>query len=68
MIKKDLVKIDILKPNSSFGEREKVINTQIQKKIDNYNASGFFVVEHNVINKSGSSATVEFSLKKMPSV
>lgn len=68
MIKKDLVKIDISKPNSSFADRERTINTQIQKKIDNYNSSGFFVVEHNIINKSGSSATVEFSLKKMLSV
>ncbi len=68
MIKKDLVKIDINKPNLSFSERERTINTQIQKKIDNYNTLGYFVVEHNVVNKSGSSATVEFSLKKMVSV
>lgn len=68
MFKKELVKVEMKKPNLSFSEREKHINTEIQRKIDNYNSTGFFVVEHKVVNKSGSSATVEFSLKKMISV
>jgi hypothetical protein len=68
MFKKELVKVEIEKTNLSFSERERTINTEIQRKIDNYNSSGFVVIEHNIINKSASSATVEFSLKKMVSV
>jgi hypothetical protein len=68
MLKKDLIKIEFKKPNLSFSDREKYINTEIQRIIDNYNSSGYVVLEHKTLNKSGGFASVEFSLKKMVAV
>lgn len=68
MIKKELIKISFDKPNLSFSEREKYINTEIQRKINNYKSYGFLVLEHRTINKTDSAASIEFSLKKMASV
>jgi hypothetical protein len=61
---KDTIKINLTK-NGSFAAREKEINVQTQKQIDLYNSRGFIVVNHSVLNKSDSHATVTFSLKKM---
>jgi hypothetical protein len=49
----------------SLNEREKSINTQIQKAIDVYNSNGFIVLEHKVVNKTNTHASVNFTLKKM---
>ncbi len=68
MIKKDLVKIEMKKPNLSFSEREKYVNTEIQRMMDNYNSSGYVVLEHKTLNKTSMFASVEFVLKKMASV
>lgn len=68
MLKKDLIKIEIKKPNLSFSEREKFFNTEIQKIMEKYNSLGFIVLEHKTINKGSTSASIEFSLKKMASV
>jgi hypothetical protein len=61
---KETTKINLTK-NASFGAREKEINVQIQKQIDIYNSRGFIVINHSVLNKSDSHASVSFSLKKM---
>jgi hypothetical protein len=65
MIKKDLVKIEMKKPNLSFSEREKYVNTEIQRLMDNYNSSGYVVLEQKILNKTSMFASVEFMLKKM---
>lgn len=61
---KDTVKINLIK-NASFAAREKEINVQVQKNIDLYNSKGYIVLEHSILNKTDSHATVNFSLKKM---
>jgi hypothetical protein len=61
---KELIKFDI-KNMQSLNEREKSINTQIQKAIDVYNSNGFIVLEHKVVNKTNTHASVNFTLKKM---
>lgn len=61
---KDTVKINLTK-NASFAAREKEINVQVQKNIDLYNSKGYIVLEHSILNKTDSHATVNFSLKKM---
>ena len=65
---KETVKIEINKPNLTFGDRERIINVGIQNKIDSYRQRGFVVVEHNVLNKTESFATVTFSLNQMRKV
>ena len=61
---KETIKFDISKEKTLNG-REKSINTQIQKSIDLYNSRGWIVLEHRVINKTNTHATVGFTLKKM---
>lgn len=61
---KDIIKINLTK-NAPFSAREKEINVQIQKNIDLYNSNGYIVLEHSVLNKTDSHATINFSLKKM---
>jgi hypothetical protein len=58
------IKID-LKPNSSFSQREKTINEEIQRNIDLLNSKGLITVSHSVLTKNESFATVSFSLTKM---
>jgi hypothetical protein len=65
---KETVKIEINKPNLSFGDRERVINVGIQKKIDEFQTKGFVTVEHTILNKTESFATVSFVLKPMRKV
>jgi hypothetical protein len=62
----ETIKIQINKPNATFSEREKYINTEIQKIIDSYNNKGFNVLSHSVKNKTNSFATVEFDLFQVP--
>lgn len=61
---KETLKFNISK-EKTLNEREKAINTQIQKAIDLYNSRGFIVLEHKVINKTNTHATVGFTLKGM---
>ena len=68
MFKKELIKVEMKKPNLSFSEREKYINTEIQRLIDNYNSSGYVVLEHKILNKTSMFASIEFGLKKMVAV
>lgn len=63
---KEQVKIEIKNQNLSFGDRERLINTEIQKLIDSYNKRGFNVLSHSLKNKTGSFASVDFSLLQMP--
>lgn len=65
---KEITKIEITKPNLSFGDRERMINVNIQKKIDEYQSKGFVVVEHSIMNKTEAFATVSFTLKPMRKV
>lgn len=61
---KETLKI-VIKENLDFNKREKFINTEIQRAIDLYNSNGFVVVNHNILNKTNTYATVSFNLKKM---
>ena len=63
---KEQVKIEIKNQNLSFGDRERLINTEIQKLIDSYNKRGFNVLSHTLKNKTGSFASVNFDLLQMP--
>lgn len=51
--------------NSTFNSREKHLNVEIQKCIDEYNQRGCMVVERNVINKTSTHATVKFVVQKL---
>jgi hypothetical protein len=62
---KEIVKIKQTKQNLNFSEREKFINTEIQKTIDLYNSRGYIVLEHNVLNKASMHTSVEFTIKQM---
>lgn len=61
---KETIKFNISKERT-LNEREKSINTQIQKTIDLYNSRGLIVVDHKVLNKTNINATVGFTLKQM---
>jgi len=61
---KETLKITI-KENLDFNRREKFVNTEIQRAIDLYNANGFVVIDHKILNKTNTYATVSFNLKKM---
>jgi hypothetical protein len=63
---KEIVKIEIKNQNLTFGDRERFINTEIQKVIDSYNKRGFNVINHSLQNKSANFATVNFDLVEMP--
>lgn len=63
---KEIVKIEITNQNLSFGDRERYINTELQKVIDSYNKRGYNVLSHSLQNKSASFATVSFDLVEMP--
>jgi Asp-tRNA(Asn)/Glu-tRNA(Gln) amidotransferase B subunit len=58
MIKETRVLKVPLKPNSTFGERERTINFEIQKQIDALKNTGVNVLEHTIINKTDSYATI----------
>ena len=64
MTKTETIKID-LKGSKDFSDREKKINTEIQKHIDFLNSRGFIVIRYDVTNKSNTYAAVKFSLKRM---
>jgi hypothetical protein len=61
----ETVVIKIKDGNLSFSDRERIINTQILKQIDSFKSKGFIVIDHNILNKNNSHATVNFSLKRM---
>ena len=61
----ETIKIPFTKPNLSYSDREKTINTEIQKIMDSYNSKGFIVISHSILNKTDSNASVNFNFKKM---
>lgn len=61
---KETIKIE-MPLTESFSVREKHINVEIQKTIDKYNSIGFVVLNHEILNKTNTYASVRFSLKKM---
>lgn len=61
---KEIVKIQMPNKNLNFSEREKFINTELQKIIDAYNKKGFTVVNHSILNKGGSNVSFQFNLVK----
>lgn len=63
-IKTDTIKIQ-LKSESTFNQRERMINVEIQKTIDEYNSKGYMVLNHEIANKTDTFATVKFTLKQM---
>lgn len=54
------------KPSTTFSERERHLNVTIQKKLDEFRRNGFNVSDHKVVNKSVNSATVSFTVQRMP--
>jgi len=46
------------KPNSSFMERESLINTETLKIMDTLRQKGFYPLEHTVTNKNDKTATI----------
>jgi hypothetical protein len=62
---KEIVKIKIPNKNLNFSDREKFINTEIQKIIDSYNRKGFTVVSHSIMTKNSLTASIKFELIKM---
>ena len=60
----ETIKINIPE-TSSFSNREKHVNTEIQKNIDLYNSRGFTVFSYDVLNKTNTYASVKFNLKRM---
>jgi chorismate synthase len=61
---KAIVKIE-LKPNSSFNQRERTINEQVQKNIDSFSSKGYITISHKINNKTEKFASVEFILQPM---
>ena len=61
----ETVVIKIKDGNLSFSDRERIVNTEILKQIDSFKSKGFIVIDHNILNKTNSHATVNFSLKRM---
>ena len=61
---KAIVKIE-LKPNTNFNQRERTINQEIQKKMDEFANKGYITLSHNINNKTEKFASIEFILQKM---
>lgn len=61
---KETIKIEIPFAES-FSAREKHMNVEIQKAIDRYNSIGLIVINHEIVNKTNTFASVKFNLKKM---
>jgi hypothetical protein len=51
------------KPQSSFSERESLINTEILKIQDTLRQRGFYPLEHKVLNKNDKLARILVSYK-----
>jgi len=65
-MKKQIQTVKIpLKAKASFADRERTINTEIQKLTEAYNKQGYIKENHEVLNKTDSYATVKFFLKRM---
>ena len=63
---KELIKIALPNAlNTTFNQRERHLNVEIQKLIDSYNQRGFTVVERETVTKSSSHATVRFVIQKL---
>lgn len=61
-----LVKIKLpVGKDITFNKREKHMNVEIQKCIDNYNQRGYMVVEKTPSNKTSTHATVKFVVQKL---
>lgn len=52
-------------PNTTFNDRERTINVEIQKLIDAYSKRGLTVVDREITNKTATFANVKFSLQQM---
>jgi hypothetical protein len=51
----------------TFGQREKFMNEEILRHIDNFRANGLYVQQHEIITKTGSSFSVKFDLVRVNS-
>ncbi len=65
-MQKEIIKINMPNKNLSFSDREKFINTETQKIMDNYNNRGYIVISHSVLNKNSSGVSVQFDIQQMP--
>ena len=52
-------------PNTTFNDRERTINVEIQKIIDAYSKRGLTVVDREVTTKTATHANVKFTLQQM---
>ena len=53
------------KPKSSFSQREKTLNEELQRNIDLLNSRGYITLSHAVANKNEKFASVNLVLQKM---
>jgi hypothetical protein len=52
-------------PNTTFNDRERTINVEIQKIIDAYSKIGLTVVDREIVTKTATHANVKFTLQQM---
>lgn len=51
------------KPNSSFSERESLINNEVLKINDTLRQRGFYPINHKILNKNDKTAHIEIIYK-----
>jgi hypothetical protein len=51
--------------NTTFRDREKHMNVEIQKCIDEYNKKGYMVIEKTAVNKTSTHATIKFIVQRI---
>jgi hypothetical protein len=49
----------------TFGQREKFMNEEILKHIDNFRSNGLLVKDHEILTKTASSFSVKFTLVRV---
>jgi hypothetical protein len=59
------IRVNFKKENLTFGEREKFMNEEILRHINNFRDNGLFTQDHEVISKTGSAFSVKFTLARV---
>jgi hypothetical protein len=60
------IRINFKPGNLTFGQREKFMNEEILKHIENFKINGLFVKQHEIISKTSSLFSVKFTLIRIP--
>lgn len=59
------IRINFKSGDLTFGQREKFMNEEILKHIDNFRLNGLFVKDHEILTKTASSFSVKFTLVRV---